>query len=84
MNGPVRLQTIYDATMRPPLPLATELSSIYGSFRFPQTSTYIISNFVTILDGAFRWLSPGQSGGGEISGFDKHDRAVMGILRAVK
>ena len=26
---------------------------------------------------------PDQSGGGEISGFNRHDRMVMGLLRAV-
>src|SRR5262249_7366646 len=34
------------------------------------------------LDGVVSLGVPGMSGGGEISGFNQHDRALMGILRA--
>jgi riboflavin biosynthesis pyrimidine reductase len=42
-----------------------------------------VGNFVATLDGVVSLGIPGQAGGGEISGFDAHDRMVMGLLRAV-
>jgi riboflavin biosynthesis pyrimidine reductase len=44
---------------------------------------YVIGNFVTTLDGVVSLNIPGQAGGGEISGFNQHDRMLMGLLRAV-
>jgi riboflavin biosynthesis pyrimidine reductase len=44
---------------------------------------YIIGNFVTTLDGVVALNAPGHSGGGDISGWNKHDQFVMGLLRAV-
>ena len=43
---------------------------------------YVVGNFVTTLDGVVSLNVPGQSGGGPISGFNQHDRMVMGLLRA--
>src|SRR6185312_12196633 len=44
---------------------------------------YVYANFVSTLDGVVSLNEPGRSGGKEISGFNEHDRLVMGILRAV-
>ncbi len=43
---------------------------------------HVIGNFVTSLDGVVSLGIPGKAGGGEISGFNPHDRMVMGLLRA--
>src|SRR3954447_24032099 len=55
-----------------------------GDLRFPAHSdqTYVIGNFVSTLDGVVSFEIPGESGGGEISGFNKGDRFIMGLLRA--
>ncbi len=41
-----------------------------------------MSSAVTTLDGVVSLNVPGQAGGGPISGFNQHDRMVMGLLRA--
>jgi len=45
--------------------------------------SYVISNFVTTLDGVVSLNEKGHASGGDISGFSAEDRAVMGLLRAV-
>ena len=42
----------------------------------------MVANFVSSLDGVVSLGVPGKAGGGEISGFNPHDRMVMGLLRA--
>src|SRR5689334_21618610 len=66
------------------LPLPPVLSDLYGTLPFPLQSgrPYIIANFVSTVDGVVSLEIPGHSGGGEISGSNTHDRALMGILRA--
>ena len=79
------LETLYDAAEGCPLPLPPELATLYGRLTFPliQGRPYVIANFVTTLDGIVSLGVPGQEGGAEISGFNQHDRMVMGLLRAV-
>lgn len=79
------LETLYDVARGRDLPLPATLAALYGPLRFPAPAhgSYIISNFVTTLDGVVSLNIPGHAGGGEISGFDSHDRMVMGLLRAV-
>ncbi len=79
------LQTVYETGNGNKIPLPQVLSELYGELAFPQSADrpYIIGNFVATLDGVVSLNIPGQSGGGEISGFNDHDRMVMGILRAV-
>ncbi len=79
------LELLYDKPIGTPVPLPTVLENLYGQLAFPRASgrPYVISNFVTTLDGVVSLSIPGKAGGGEISGFDDHDRMVMGILRAV-
>ena len=43
---------------------------------------YIFSNFVTSRDGRTSFNEPGQSGGGEVSNFNAHDRWTMALLRS--
>ncbi|MGQ0602123.1 MAG: dihydrofolate reductase family protein [Anaerolineales bacterium] len=87
MNGLAPLETLYEMNLdrAMELPLPPELDALYGRLRFPPhpNRTYVIGNFVTTLDGVVSLNIPGQSGGGEISGFYPHDRMVMGLLRAV-
>jgi riboflavin biosynthesis pyrimidine reductase len=65
--------------------LPAALKRLYGRLRLPchARRPHIIANFVSTLDGVVSLGIPGQAGGGEISGFDPHDRTVMGLLRAV-
>lgn len=67
------------------LPLPTGLARLYGSLRMPVPRSHplIFSNFVSTLDGVVSLRTRGHAGGGDISGFDMHDRMVMGLLRAV-
>jgi len=78
-------ETLYDHPHGHDIPLPTPLDQIYGRFSLPKVvdRTYVISNFVTTLDGVVSLNAPGQSGGSEISGNNQHDRLLMGILRAV-
>jgi riboflavin biosynthesis pyrimidine reductase len=79
------LETLYEGQQGADLPLPPNLAALYGRLSFPVRSSrpYVIGNFVTTLDGVVSLSVPGQSGGGPISGFNQHDRMVMGLLRAV-
>ncbi len=79
------LEALYDAAEGSPLPLPPDLATLYGRLAFPPHpgQPYVIANFVTTLDGVVSLGVPGQEGGAEISGFNRHDRMVMGLLRAV-
>lgn len=65
------------------LPLPPRLAALYGHLGFPLQAgrPYLIGNFVTTLDGVAT-LTTGASAGGPISGFNEHDRMLMGLLRA--
>jgi riboflavin biosynthesis pyrimidine reductase len=77
-------EALFNDASGTPLPLPTALQSLYGPLAFPARAgrPYVISNFVSTLDGVVSLGIPGKSGGGEISGFNPHDRALMGLLRA--
>lgn len=79
------LQDLFDATEGDDLPLSGELARLYHRLRMPRHAArpHVIGNFVASLDGVVSLGEPGQAGGGEISGFNPHDRMVMGLLRAV-
>ncbi len=85
MNTLTPLETLFDAQTGTVLPLPPELTSIYGQLRFPIQSgqSYTFANFVTSLDGVVSLEAPGRAGGGDISGNNRHDHMVMGILRAI-
>lgn len=67
------------------VPLPPEIGSIYGPLTFPAHAgrPWVVSNFVTTLDGVVSLAVPGQEGGREISGDNPHDRLLMAILRSV-
>src|SRR5690242_17035638 len=81
------LSTLLDHDQQParhtlPMPL---LELYDGDLQFPPAPTgrpYVISNFVTTLDGAASFKLPGQSSGNTVSGSDPADRFIMGLLRA--
>ena len=85
MNALEPLETLFDWEHGTALPLPPELSQVYGQLAFPlhPGRPYVISNFVTTLDGVASLGVSGKEGGGEISGDNQHDRFVMGLLRAV-
>lgn len=85
MDPPTPLESLYDAARGDDLPLPPELEALYGPLRFPvrEGRSYVIGNFVTTLDGVASLSAPGLEGGGPISGFNPHDRMVMGLLRSV-
>jgi riboflavin biosynthesis pyrimidine reductase len=78
-------ETLYDTGEGRRMPLPDALEGIYGSLRFsvPRGRPYVIGNLVTSLDGVVSLGIPGRAGGKEISGSNTHDRALMGLLRAV-
>jgi riboflavin biosynthesis pyrimidine reductase len=79
------VETLYEHRQGADLPLPPALASRYGRLQFPTRPDrpHVIGNFVTTLDGIVALNDSDQSGGGEISGFNQHDRMVMGLLRAV-
>ena len=79
------LATLYETERGQDIPLPPELARLYGRLDLPlrPDRPYVMGNFVTTLDGVVSLNEPGQAGGGEISGFNEHDRMVMGLLRAV-
>lgn len=80
------LATLYDAAAGDAISLPPPLASRYGTFRIPAHAgadrPHVIGNFVTTLDGVVALNEPGYQSGGAISGFNQHDRLVMGLLRA--
>ncbi len=85
MNTLTPLDTLFEMEHGSDLLLPSELSRLYGHLSFPLHADrpYVIGNFVTTLDGVVSLGESGVAGGGEISGFNAHDRMVMGLLRAI-
>lgn len=79
------LESLYESACGIDLPLPPALAALYGRLQIPPHPgrPYVVGNFVTTLDGVVALNEPSASGGGEISGFNQHDRMVMGLLRAV-
>ena len=84
MTALTPLETLYDIERGKNLPLPATLAALYGRLQFPtgDTQPYIIGNFVTTLDGVVSLNMPDKAGGGSISGSNKHDTMLMGLLRA--
>src|SRR2546430_13757802 len=85
MNAQTPLESLFDVVRGAALPLPPDLAHLYGRLAFPlhPGRMYVIGNFVTTLDGVVALNETGHAGGGDISGFNQHDRMVMGLLRAV-
>jgi hypothetical protein len=81
----VPLKTLFETKRGKELPLPPKLARLYGSLRLPlqRAHPYVISNFVTTLDGVVSLNAKGHASGGDISGFSAQDRMVMGLLRAI-
>ncbi len=78
------LANLFDEAPGEPLPLPPELLALYGPLRMParRDRPHVFANFVASIDGIVA-LGPPHGSGADISGGDAHDRAVMGLLRAV-
>jgi riboflavin biosynthesis pyrimidine reductase len=87
MNTLAPLESLFDLAIEHGdiLPLPDELQTFYGQLHIPPHPgrPYVISNFVSTLDGVVELDTPGHKGGGDISGLSKPDHAVMGILRTL-
>jgi riboflavin biosynthesis pyrimidine reductase len=85
MNELIPLEALFEAEAGDVLPLPPDLATFYGHLRLPvyPDQSYVIGNFVTTLDGVVALNEPGHASGGDISGWSRHDRLVMGLLRAV-
>jgi riboflavin biosynthesis pyrimidine reductase len=79
------LETLYETRHGKELPLPPKLARLYGRLRMPlvRARPYVISNFVTTLDGVVSLNEKGHASGGDISGFSAQDRMVMGLLRSI-
>ena len=81
-----QINTLLDRSRAQDQPvLPEELTILYGGdLRFPAVDfePYVIGNFVSTIDGVVSFEIPGESGGGDISGFNEADRFIMGLLRA--
>ena len=65
--------------------LPPEMKKIYGGdWILPETSAkpYSYSNFVMSHDGRVSFNTPGHEGGGDVSGFNRHDQWLMALARA--
>jgi riboflavin biosynthesis pyrimidine reductase len=63
--------------------LPTHIRDIYqGDWVIPDKRPYIYSNFVLSRDGRVSFNEAGHLGGGDVSGFNRHDRWIMALLRA--
>jgi riboflavin biosynthesis pyrimidine reductase len=78
------LEVLFDGAVGEELRLGPALERLYGRLVLPSSrgQPYVIANFVHSLDGVAALGIPDTSGG-QISGFNEHDRMVMGLLRAV-
>jgi len=79
------LARLFDEATGEPLPLPPELLALYGPLRMAsrRDRPHVFANFVASVDGIVAVDPPRGRGGAEISGGNAHDRAVMGLLRAV-
>jgi riboflavin biosynthesis pyrimidine reductase len=79
------LEVLFDRSRGVRAPLPRPLARVYGPLRLPRRSgpPYVIGNFASTLDGVVSLGVPGAASGGEITGFEPHDRLLMGLLRAM-
>ncbi|HEY3359977.1 MAG TPA: dihydrofolate reductase family protein [Polyangia bacterium] len=78
------LEPLFEVPLGRDLPLPPALAAVYGPLEFPPHAgrPYVFGNFVQTLDGVVTLGVPGLLEGGPISGFNQHDRMIMGMLRA--
>src|SRR5260370_39232755 len=85
MNNLVSLESLFEIERGSALPLPSDLATLYGRLDLPPHPgrPSVLGNFVTTLDGVVSLNEPGHASGGDISGFNRHDQVVMGLLRAM-
>jgi len=81
------LVTLFERYPAPTETLPPILASCYGGgLLIPEMQEeerpYVFANFVETIDGKVSFNTPGQLGGGLISGEKEQDKMVMGLLRA--
>ena len=78
------METLFAQEAGEMLPLTGELARIFGSLCLPlhRTPAYLIGNFVQTLDGVVTLNTAGHMSGADISGFNRQDQALVGLLRA--
>ena len=82
MSDLAPLETLYEAAPGNALPLPAALEHLYGPLHFPSGGRHVIGHYVSTLDGVVTLGVPGHASGGAISGSNRHDRFIMGLLRA--
>lgn len=78
-------ERLFEATTGAKVPLPPEIESIYGPLNFPTAADrpWVVSNFVSTLDGVVSLATPGKEGGRAISGGNRHDRLLVATLCAL-
>jgi len=65
------------------LSLSATLQQTYqGTWAIPKDRRYCYSNFALSRDGRVSFSEPDHMGGGDVSGFNRHDQWLMALLRA--
>ncbi len=79
------IDVLFESGVGRDIPLPPELGELYGLLRFPVSPAppYVISNFVSSIDGVASLNANAEAVGAVISGFNEYDSCVMGLLRAV-
>jgi riboflavin biosynthesis pyrimidine reductase len=86
VNGPGSpFKTLFDEGPATGTSLPPAFQAIYdGDWRIPEPGEqpFVYTNFATARDGRVSYNEPGRSTGGDVTGFNAHDRWLMGLLRA--
>lgn len=79
------LEVLFTQEVGSALPLEGELARLFGTLRLPLQAEppAVIGNVVTTLDGVVALNVRGYMSGGDISGFNQQDQALVGLLRSV-
>ncbi len=79
------LDVLFDGATGADASLSSTLAALYGRIAFPTEGArpWVVSNFVSSIDGVVAFNDPIPPDVSEISASNPHDRAVMGLLRAL-
>lgn len=78
-------ELLFEENPRTGLELPDRYIQVYkGSWNIPRRDRrpYVYSNFVISRDGRVSFIEEGFNSGGPVSGYDRHDRWLMALLRA--
>lgn len=78
-------QLLFDDDLRSEFSLPEPIRQIYGGdwhLKSFKDRPYTYSNFALSRDGRVSFNEDGHMGGGDVSGFNKHDQWLMALLRA--